>query len=306
LGHPLSTGSRDASVGRVSAAAAAVVFGTAPVATSFQLRSFEPVPAAMWRAIVGASALIVVAWLRGSRSRRRSLPTRGAFARLGLLGVLGGPVFLFGLNVAVSETGASISGIVVGSYAVFAAVVAPFLLGEPLEARAITGLVVALIGTVLLASLTVTGTSLLGIGAGLFGAVGYAFYLVLGRKWMDANSLAPQTVALAAALTTALVFLPWLSLTAPATIVPDAARADSLIALGWLAAVMVTGQTLVMMSARRIDSRRSASFLLLNPLTAAVLGVLVLGEMLTAQQVGGGGLVLIGIALGSGLSGFRR
>jgi drug/metabolite transporter (DMT)-like permease len=45
---------------------------------------------------------------------------------------------------------------------------------------------------------------------------------------------------------------------------------------------MVDGQTLVMVSARLIDARRSTAFILLNPTTATVLGVLVLGEMLRA------------------------
>ena len=141
----------------LAAASAAVAFGTAPVATAFQLRSFDPVPAAMWRATVSAGLLMaVVLWRRRSDEHieRRSMK-KGALARLVLLGALGGPVFLFGLNVAVSEVGASISGLVTGLYAVFAAVIAPFLLKEPLERRAIIGLATALLGTGMLAALDI-------------------------------------------------------------------------------------------------------------------------------------------------------
>ena len=290
--------------GMLAAATAAIVFGSAPVATVFQLRSFDPVAAAMWRAGVGAAGLAVVLIVRNRiGGRRTSAPLQApALGRLLLLGSLGGPVFLFGLNTAVSEVGASISGLVTGLYAVFAAVIAPYLLKEPLEFRAIVGLVSALVGTMMLAALDVGGVSFAGIAAGLFGAVGYSFYLVLGRKWLAAYSLPPDVVALTAATTAAVAFFVWVGATDAAALWPDAVRTDSLIALLWLGAVLAGGQTLVMMSARLIHSRRSAAFLLLNPLTAAILGVVILGESLTLPQIGGAGLVLVGLALASGLS----
>jgi drug/metabolite transporter (DMT)-like permease len=225
----------------------------------------------------------------------------GGLARLLLLGVLGGPIFLFGLNTAVSHVGASISGLVTGLYAVFAAAIAPFVLKERLEMSALGGLALALIGTVMLAALDVGGVSAGGLGAGLGAAIGYAFYLVLGRKWMDAYSLAPDIVALTAATTTVLTFLAWVGVFHPEDLWPDSPRADALLALLWLGAVLAGGQTLVMMSARRIHSRRSAALLLLNPVTAAILGVVVLNESLTLPQTAGAGVVLTGLALGSGL-----
>ena len=48
------------------------------------------------------------------------------------------------------------------------------------------------------------------------------------------------------------------------------------------------------------DSRRA--WLLLNPVTAAVLGVVVLDESLSLPQVAGAVVVLTGLGLGSGLS----
>ena len=227
---------------------------------------------------------------------------KGALARLVLLGALGGPVFLFGLNVAVSEVGASISGLVTGLYAVFAAVIAPFLLKEPLERRAIIGLATALLGTGMLAALDIRGVSAAGISAGLLAAAGYSFYLVLGRRWLAAYELPPERVAFSASLTTFVVFATWVGITDSDALWPDALRFDSLVSLIWLGIVLAGGQTLVMMSARRIQSRRSAAFLLLNPLTAAVLGVVILDETLTLPQVAGAVLVLVGLALGSGVA----
>ena len=291
-----------ARVGTLAAATAALAFGTAPVATAFQLRSFDVVPAAMWRATVGALGLAAILLIRKRAGAEVGTMPRGrGLARLLVLGVLGGPVFLFGLNTAVSEVGASISGLVTGLYAVFAAAVAPFILKERLETSALTGLVLAMIGTVMLAALDVGGFSVGGLAAGVGAAVGYSLYLVLGRKWMDAFALPPDGVALSAASTTVVAFFGWLAVSDPGALWPDALRADALIALFWLGAVMAGGQTLVMMSARRIHSRRSAAWLLLNPVSAAVLGVAVLDESLSLPQVAGAVVVLAGLALGAGL-----
>ena len=109
-------------------------------------------------------------------------------------------------------------------------------------------------------------------------------------------------VAFSASLTTFVVFATWVGITDSDALWPDALRFDSLVSLIWLGIVLAGGQTLVMMSARRIQSRRSAAFLLLNPLTAAVLGVVILDETLTLPQVAGAVLVLVGLALGSGVA----
>ena len=45
-----------------------------------------------------------------------------------------------------------------------------------------TGLVLALVGTALLASLDIASSDAAGIAGGLFGVLGYSFYLVLVRK----------------------------------------------------------------------------------------------------------------------------
>ena len=83
-------------------------------------------------------------------------------------------------------------------------------------------------------------------------------------------------------------------------IVPSQWRPDALVALVWLGFVMVAGQTLVMASVRRVRAETSAAFLLLNPITAALLGVTVLGEGLAVTQAVGGLLVLLGMADGVG------
>lgn len=69
-----------------------------------------------------------------------------------------------------------------------------------------TGLVLALVGTALLASLDIASSDAAGIAGGLFGVLGYSFYLVLVRKWSRIYYLRPDVIALAAAFTIGLVF----------------------------------------------------------------------------------------------------
>ena len=300
--------SREARFGAWAAASAAVLFGSAIVATAFQLRSFTPTSAAMWRGGAGAVLLAALILIRRATSRAASRPERPDPAtrwarrgRLLLLGALSGPIFIVGMNIAVAEVGSTITGFVVALYSIFSAAIAPLLLNEPLRGRAVAGLASALVGTALLAQLSVAGTSVSGMAAGLGAAVSYGFYLVLGRRWLRPFVIRPEQTALWAAVMTALVVLAWLLAVDRSVIVPGQWRLDALVALVWLGFVMVAGQTLVMASVRRVRVEVSASLLLLNPITAALLGVTVLGEHLATTQVLGGLLVLLGLAMASGL-----
>ena len=213
----------------------------------------------MWRGILGAggaTAVIVVRSLRRGDRHNRMPRVPGGLWRLGVLGLLAGPVFVLGLNVAVAEVGATVAGFLTGLYAVFAASMAPAILREPLERSVLGGLVMALVGTAMLASIGIADADMYGTGAGLVASLGYAFYLVLGRKWSGPYRLRPALIALAAAALTGVAFLTWLLHTDPGVIWPESPRTDSLVALGWLALVMIGGQTLVMVSARRSATRR--------------------------------------------------
>ena len=129
--------------------------------------------------------------------------------------------------------------------------------------------------------------------------------MVLGRRWSRPYHLAPQTLTLSATSVTAVTLLFWLAVT-HAQVVPGHLRTDALFALVWLALVLVVGQTLVVASIRRLRGRHSSAFLLLNPLTAAVLGSTLLGESLSQRQLLGAFLVLTGMGLATGLADLLR
>ena len=225
----------------------------------------------------------------------------GRFVRLAILGVFGGLVFLVGMNLAVGLAGATITSFVAGLYAILAAVLGWLLLGERLSRFALAGFAVALVGTALLAELDPSSPSVPGLIAGLVAALSFALYLVLTRRWSRRYGLDGPIIALANFATASAGLLGFLAVTNPASILPAAPVPVSLLALAWLVFASVAGQLFVIASVRRIDARRSSAFLLFNPITASIVSALLLGERLAPIQFAGGGLVLLGMAMSSGL-----
>ena len=103
-------------------------------------------------------------------------------------------------------------------------------------------------------------------------------------------------VALGNAVGTALVLGTALLVSAPMAVLPVHIRLDSALALAWLAIVAAAGQLLAVLAVRLIPAERSSAFLLLNPLTAAILAWLLLGAAPTPLQAAGCGLLLLAMA----------
>jgi len=214
---------------------------------------------------------------------------------LAVLGLLGGAIFLAGQSLAVAHVGATVAAFVAGLYAVLAAVISPLVLREPLSRRALVGFVLALIGTVLLAQLDIGRADLVGIGWGLAAAIAFALFLVLGRKWSRNDGLDPIWISLAVSVVAAPVLAALGVASGTATFLPTSVAPEAAIALVWLVVVVAAGLALTAASVRLIPASRSAAFLLLNPITAAFLAAVLLGERPTGQQLAGGALVLLGI-----------
>ncbi|MGC8633636.1 MAG: DMT family transporter [Candidatus Limnocylindrales bacterium] len=301
----IQAGRREERLGAAAAAATAVLFGSSYVATAVALRSFTPLATAGWRGLL-ASLAVAAALATGALGPRPARPTLGQVARLAVLALVGGPVFIVAMNVAVDHAGATITSFVAGLYAVLAAALAPLVLRERLSRTAAAGFVLALAGTALLAQLRLSGSAVEGIGTGLLAALSYALFLVLSRRWSVPWALPGSLITLAMALGTGVPIAAWLVLSDPAALVPPVIRPDAAAALVWLGvAPGAIAPVLLVAAVRRLDARRSSAYLLLNPVSAALLSPVVLGEWLQPDQLLGGLLVLAGIAAASGAVGSR-
>ncbi len=305
----------DRTLGATAAAAAAMLFGTAFVATGFQLHGFTPLGAALWRASLATVALVVLslAIRAGGGDRDASVPSSGPpppiagrLGRLLVIGFLGGFVFLSGMNLAVSYVGATITSFVAGLYAITAALFAPVVLGERLAWRALAGFAVALVGTALLAELGPSSSAAAGLAAGGVAALSYGLALVLIRRWSKLIQVGPVGIALANAFVSATGLAVVVIVLDPGLAVPKASTPEVVVSTIWLVGVMAVGPLLTTVALRRVEAALASSMLLLNPITATVLAAILLSERPSPPQLIGGVLVLAGMAAATDLLGAIR
>jgi DME family drug/metabolite transporter len=282
--------------GALFAGISAMLYGSSYVATAIALRSFTPLTVAAWRGLLSALILGAILLLPAMRSHLPRSITLGDLGRLMLMGLLGGAAFTLAMNAAVGITGATVTAFVAGLYAVLAAALAIPVLGERLERSTLAALLAALFGTLLLADLTLNAETVAGIGLALVAAASFGLYLVLSRGWARSRGLSGAVVGLSSLAMTGVAGLAAVVLAAE-PMVPDAPRADALVAIAWLAlGPGVVAAVLVVAGMQLLPARLASAFLLLNPPTAALLALVLLGERLTVLQLIGGACVLAAMA----------
>lgn len=272
----------------------AVLWGSAFPVTRILLDEMPPLGAAAWRTLLAAGAVVVLVAVRGEL---RSLwPAAGQRGRLVAMALLGGAVFLIGMNVGIELTGASISSFVVGTYPLLAVAVAALALGERIRRRAVVALGVAAAGLLLLARPGGAHVEPIGVLAALGAALSFAAYLAMARRWTDPVHLPPLTIALALLLASMSV-----TAVAQAVVEPTGLAVGGLSASGWAALLWLAipasalPHVLVVVTVRRIPASRAAPFLLLIPIAGALISAVILNERLDAIQLAGAGLILAGV-----------
>lgn len=274
---------------------AAVLWGSAYPATRFLVAEM-PVPAATaWRGLAALVALLVVVALR--RELVSSLPRRAQLGRLLVLGLLAGPAFVIGQNAAVLLTGPSLTSFVAGSYPILAVLLAPALLPERLTWRVGAALLIALVGTLLLARPGGANVDAVGVAAALGASTAFALYLVLARRWAGSHAIRPMGVALTNMTLLTVVGTLLQLLVLPGALVPQLSPAGWA-GLLWVGVPCGAGAHLLAMTAvGRLAASRSSPFLLLAPVTGALLSAVLVGERLDPLQLAGGALIVLAIAL---------
>ena len=108
--------------------------------------------------------------------------------RLVALALLGGILFIAGVNIAVAIAGPTITGFVAPLYAVFGTLFAVPLLGERIRPATFVAFGLAFAGTALLAGAVPTSAAAGGVALALVSAAMFGLYLVLARRWGAALS----------------------------------------------------------------------------------------------------------------------
>jgi drug/metabolite transporter (DMT)-like permease len=307
-----AVGRESARWGSTFAIVAALLWGTSWVATGLALHSFSSMATAAWRGLFTAATLLPVIVIPALRAHRSLLAPllhleRQRFVRYLVLATLGGPCFIIGMTVAIGISGATIAAFVAGAYPVIAAAGAPLVLGERPSRVAIGGLVLAFAGALLMAGFDIGGLRLDGLLVASGAALSFGIFLLLARRWQGPWGMPAATVTFLdfgmGGVVAALICL----LVGGGPLLPSGTPAEPWLAIVYLAvAPGLVGTQAVLESVKRIPAASSSAFLMLNPLTAAVLAAPILGERLTPVQLLGGALVLAGIAAATALAAWTK
>ncbi len=270
-----------------------------------RLSGVEPATSAVFRCLYAVPVLALLAW----RERRSAGPRPEGEHRLTLLAGAAFAVDLLAWHYAIDVVGAGLATVLANVQVVIVGLVAWVFLGERPSRTTTTAIPVMLIGVVLISG--VVGADAYGddpaLGAvlGLLAAAAYSGYLLLLRagnrdQHHRAGALLDATIigGLGAAVAGAAL--------GRVDLVP------SWPAHGWLLVLalnsQVVGWLLISYALPRLPAVVTSVLLLLQPVTAVLLGMVLLGEAPSVVQLGGVLLILVGIvvATASGTAARRR
>ncbi|MES2939730.1 MAG: EamA family transporter [Pseudomonadota bacterium] len=266
-------------------AIAPAIWGSTYIVTTEFLANFSPVTVAMLRAL--PAGLLLLAFVR-------QLPTGIWWARIFVLGALNFSIFLSMLFISAYRLPGGVAATVGAVQPLLVVFLARLLLASPVRLLAIVAALVGAAGVALLVLTPSAALDPVGVAAGLAGAASMACGTVLSRRWQPPVSLLTFT---AWQLTAGgLLLVPVVLLIEPAMPVPTV---PNLLALAWLGLIgMALTYALWLRGIARLESSVVSSLVLLSPVTAMLLGWLLLGQTLATLQIAGAVLVVGSIWLG--------
>ncbi|HKE99435.1 MAG TPA: EamA family transporter [Actinomycetes bacterium] len=281
-GRP-DAGPRAQAQGRLLVLAAAALWGTTGTAQALGPDGLDPLAVGAARMLVGGAALLAVAWAAGALGGARAwrpLPLLAA----GVAMAAYQPLFFSGVRLAGVAAGTVVA---IGSAPVLTGLLALALRGERPGAAWLLATPPAVAGAVLLAAPGGGGARPLGVllAAGAGGA--YSCYVLATKGLLDRHP--PVGVTGATFALAALLLAPVLALAHPGSLADPGGLAVCLY-LGL--AATACAYLLFSRGLARLPAAEAATLSLAEPLTAATLGLVVLGEELPAR--GWPGLALLG------------
>ena len=282
--------------------AAAVLFGTTGTSQALGPDDTTPLSVGVMRLVVGGTALALIGWLLARLHRRRTgAPPRRATGRdIALMATTGvclaayQPLFFLGTE----RNGVAVGTVIaLGSAPVLAGILEWALTRRTPSGTWVLATALATLGVVLLGVGGDAGATAGADPIGILGSVGagasFAVFANAQRRLMD-SGWDPFTVAgamgawsaLVAALALPFVDLSWL------------AEGRGLAMALWLGiATIAVAYTLFTWGLERLTAGTAATLTLAEPLTASLLGILVLGERLSALAIVGLAVLAAGLIL---------
>jgi drug/metabolite transporter (DMT)-like permease len=284
--------SADSRLALAALIAGAVGIACAPIFV--RLSEVGPTATAFWRLALALPVL----WLWTEVGNRREAARRLSGRRT-LLGLVLAGVFFAGdlalWHWSIGFTSVANSTLLVNLAPVFVALGGRLLFGERFAYTFLVGMAVALAGAVLLVGgdLGLGLRQLFGDTLAVLAAVFYAGYILSVSRLR--SRLPTATVMTYGGVVTCVALLPVALLSGEDLLAPTAYGWLMLLGIAFVS--QIGGQSLITYALADLPAAFSSVGLLLQPVAAAVLAWMILGEALGAWQALGGSIVLTGIVL---------
>lgn len=282
-----------------AAAAAALSAGTAVVATRFVIGETDPISLVFYRYLVSVicfAPFLPALWPKGRIGAAE-------YAKVAMFGILFFVLFPWAFNASLQHVPAARGAVGLATIPIQTLLVAAAFGRERMSASKVAGVLLAFAGILVAFSAAAFGQDdaayFHGDSLMLLGVLCAALYSVFSRPTlMRHGPLFVTALGMAFAVVT---LMPVIVITSGGVTLP------AFTLKGWMAVVFlgtVAGTlqfSLFMWALRWLPPTTTVLYLTLNPITAMVLGVILLREKLTFELMAGMALVLVGITVGSGL-----
>lgn len=280
-----------ARIGAVTALVCAnAIWGTTFVATKPVLDRVPPITLTTVRFAIA----LLVLWPLLAVLKRRPILNRTT-AAMGFLGVL----MVYGCqNIGLTYTGACNAALIHGALPVFTILIAAPALGESICGRRLLGLVLSLIGLVtviLCGSADDFGVSILGDGLMFVSVVALATFLVIGRMVFSGQHPLEIIGGVIAFGILFLVPVSGIELAVGGMSQPTHGDVMGLMYLGAVASALTF--VLTAYGLRHLSAGQAATFANLKLLVGVVVAAVSLNETISALQLSGGLLMVVGLWL---------
>ena len=273
-------------------------YGVFPILGKVAMTAFEPRAVLIWRLFVGSTVLFLLALWRHGRAAVPAPADLLRLAGLSLLGVvINQTLFLEGLHRSTAVN----AGLLMCVIPVATTFLAVLLRHESLTRRRGLGVLLSVVGVVWLfvgrgadlGAQTRTGDLLL-----VMNAISYSFYLVLARPLL---LRLPNLVVVAWVFIFGALIAPWIAFSVPWVVEADPIQWLALAGILVFPTILAYLGNVIVLA--RTHASVTATYVMLQPVIAAALGILILGERpqaalgVTAACVLGG-LYLVSVPVG--------
>ena len=269
--------------------AAAICWGTTGTAQALAPAGAQPASVGAARLAVGGIALLALAVGRGALRWGERWPVRATLVAAGSMAA-----YQLCFFAGVVKTGVAVGTIIaIGSAPLFAGVIGFLARGERPGRRWAAATVLAVVGcSLLLAAGRSIHVDLLGMSLAAGAGAAYASFAVASKRLLEDK---PPDAVMAAVFTLGALFLAPLLFTTSLSWLAQWRGLGVVLHLGLV--TVTIAYSLFARGLNQVPVATAATLSLAEPLTAALLGVFLLGERLTPIEISGIVLIFAGLAL---------